>query len=784
MVFVGQNRIRNMVQFIRRMAFFIGLILLSACSVRYSQPTSILLWHSWEDTERPALDSAIARFQEVFPDIQVISIYVPENELLARYQDASNLGLGPDIFFGSSEWTRSLAEARLIHDISPYISVADTYLPNSVINVTFEDHLFGVPFSVHPMALFYNTNLVETPATTLDDLFQQASIGINTALNTRMESSFWGIQAFGGQVFDDDGRVILDAGGYANWLNWLKNAQANSGIFLSRDTATLEDLFLQESVAYYIAPPAFLSAAQSTLGEGNFAVTTLPSGPNGTAGPLLNTEALFFNSASSDPAIEASIQLAQFLTNVEQSAAFVREVSLVPANRRARIDGRAYPHIAAFATQARSSVAIPNIPQMQTILEQGNTTLVRVLEGVIEPNEAAIELAQSVNSAHGFEEIVSVNTTCAETGELILWHTLDQYMVDWLNNIKDSYEIFCPDVTVSIIAYLSSHELLTTLRDEDGLLFEDQVPHLILMNSTDIYALANDDLIQPVPEALMPQFVPVSQESVRFAGIAYGIPVATRTPIMYYDAERIMNPVTLINDLLLEASNGNGVAISTDFASAYWGISIFGEDLFNSQTLNADSSGLLLWLEWLKSAGENEMIFLSANSQILREMYIAGEVAYYLGWSNELSSIQGQMPDSRIGITILPDGTDRNAHPFIVSQSFSLVSGISNEQSNLALHFIDFVIAGENQIPFSLPGGWIPTSLSDVDTTMPFLSDLSTQLALSSAYPNTYEANNAFQFGSELYSTVLFENRNIQSAFDIFITAVTSEQSTQIDGEE
>lgn len=50
----------------------------------------------------------------------------------------------------------------------------------------------------------------------------------------------------------------------------------------------------------------------------------------------------------------------------------MREANRVPANQRVRVDMQAYPVMAAFATQARTAVPTPNLPQMDRIRELGN----------------------------------------------------------------------------------------------------------------------------------------------------------------------------------------------------------------------------------------------------------------------------------------------------------------------------------------------------------------------------------------------------------------------------
>lgn len=99
--------------------------------------------------------------------------------------------------------------------------------------------------------------------------------------------------------------MILDQGGFANWLGWLKNAQSTPGMIrrhagvARRDDVTLRNLFVNGEAAYYIGTPDVLLSLQELLGEETVGVVPLPAGPTAPAGPLLDVDAIMFNHASS-----------------------------------------------------------------------------------------------------------------------------------------------------------------------------------------------------------------------------------------------------------------------------------------------------------------------------------------------------------------------------------------------------------------------------------------------------------------------------------------------------
>lgn len=302
-------------------------LLLSACTTQsLSQPYAgrVLLWHSLADeAEQATLDRVLNRFIDIYEDVEVVSNFVSRDDMLERYQTAAAAGLGPNLVLGQSEWVLTLVENDLIADLSPFDPRTDIYYTGAITNLRYQDGLYGLPLAMRPVALYYNTNLVETPASTLDELLQEAASGNRVAINTRFDRAFWGTQAFGGSLFDSEGRTILNEGGFANWLRWLRSAQDAPGVFLARDAETLVDLFTRQRVAYMVATPDVLPAARAALGEETVGVIPLPSGPGGTSGPLLHVDALMLNPASSANQAGLSMLLARFLTSSEQGGVFV-----------------------------------------------------------------------------------------------------------------------------------------------------------------------------------------------------------------------------------------------------------------------------------------------------------------------------------------------------------------------------------------------------------------------------------------------------------------------------
>ena len=268
------------------------LIVMSGCQMTVTSETPrisgrALLWHGWSDDEAAFLDQLITDFRAINPETRIIAIAVPEHELLAQYQASTAQGIGPDLVIGSSDWIRPLVDAGYIRPVPDDEITLNDYRPNIIADLRYQDEVWGYPMALEPVALYYNKELVTTVPRTLNDLLLDVGEDKSIAFVPRFEEAHWGVQDFGQGLFDEAGRFTLASSGFREWLTWLNEAQSNPGIILNRDGATLQRLFIEGKIAYYVAKPTELSSLLQEMDENILGVTWLPAGPEGASGPLL-----------------------------------------------------------------------------------------------------------------------------------------------------------------------------------------------------------------------------------------------------------------------------------------------------------------------------------------------------------------------------------------------------------------------------------------------------------------------------------------------------------------
>lgn len=106
--------------------------------------------------------------------------------------------------------------------------------------------------------------------------------------------------------------MVLNQGGLANWLGWLKKAQNNSNVILSRNQGELEQLFTTGKATYYIGNTDDFVTLQEALGAEVLGMIRLPGRRDKQAGPFLSVEAIMFNRNSTRRATNLAVQLAQY----------------------------------------------------------------------------------------------------------------------------------------------------------------------------------------------------------------------------------------------------------------------------------------------------------------------------------------------------------------------------------------------------------------------------------------------------------------------------------------
>jgi len=773
--------------------------------------------------------------------------------MLAQFQVAANAGLGPDLLITSGQQVRTLANAHLIDAIDDAIddSIVQRYNPAALQSLQYDDLTYGLPIAMDTLMLYYDNRLVDQPATTLDGLLAEAAQGRLVAMTTTFVDAFWGVNAFGGSLFDEEGRVILDQGGFANWLAWLKEARDAPGMLLDSNRDVLRNRFIEDGVTYYVGYASEYStiidgiATEGATSEGsidgertgddgangesstnltadtdsrdemagkgekNIGVTVLPTGPTGGAAPFLSVQAFLVSSISSENQRTLALEFAKFLTNAEQQSTLMRETRLVPANNRVRVNSRLDPIVASFLAQARVSVPIRNISEMDAVFYYGGDAYTRVLEGVLDPAEASVTVTAAINQANGFDMVADITQECSSIGTIYLGYvatprqeaaltevlaqlqhecpflivetmpidltSADQTSADQtsanqtaVSNTLETTALFSNTLDLSLLDAAAVDILasrLSTVLTTEGRLDLLLIPHRWLPALADSAQLS--DLSTIVAAETLQRYRPAAVDAMRYQGKLYGLPMSINLDALYYNRSLVGEPAHTLDELLQQASVGIPITLDITFRHSFWGIPTFGGRLLNDQgELALDEEAFANWLLWLQEAEENANLHLISDRDALFTQFVTGESAYYVAGPEMLQPLQTQLGSDTVGVVRLPSGPGGDAGSLLTATGLLFNSHLSETQMQLALSVANYLTGVESQIHFVDMADQLPTNIGlNIAAENP-LAAFQDQARSGVLLSNIPAVDLLLQQGDSIYTAALQEDVAPQDAID------------------
>jgi ABC-type glycerol-3-phosphate transport system substrate-binding protein len=394
--------------------FTLGIvsIIVAGCGTNFKPP--IYATHTWEAEEGQILENAVDSFASINDSL----IFVEStSDVPIDLSEQLSAGLGPDIIIGLPyAEIIPLAEAGLIRDLSGYDIDTSSYLPEHLRALTYGGKLYGLPFMANSQVLFYNKTLVAESPTTLSELLEEADRGNAVAIPVSFQDAFWGIPAFGGRLFSDEGDVDPTPESYKAWFDWLRSAQAQTGIVTDTDPELLTEKFVNSEVAYLIAFIEQYRQLDEGLGENQLGVAPLPgvlTRPDAEnpedqvlqrAGSLLPLETIVFNQASDEEYLEMSLQLAEFLNNPAlQRKMLVANVQRAPTNISVFVRQDLSEAGNAVMRQSRTGITIPldRLVEFETFSDNADAVYLELLEGGAEPEETTAQLIHLLSTTFG-----------------------------------------------------------------------------------------------------------------------------------------------------------------------------------------------------------------------------------------------------------------------------------------------------------------------------------------------------------------------------------------------
>lgn len=272
----------------------------------------------WESSpaERSALASAVAAFTVAYPKIKL------DQQTIAgdyRAQMITRFGAHnpPDIFYVNAEYAQDWIENGFLLPLDDYIAKQgfDTspFIQNYLDIFTGPDgKIYGLPKDGNTIAMAYNTDLVPTPPTTLDELVTVAqglvgkgSLKAPMCLNAALDRGLAFLYAQGGSLLTEDNSApAIDTPEAKQALQWYMDLFKNG---LGQTNKALGDGWCGEALGKGDVAIAFeggwLKGAMDAFPDIKWAFAEMPTGSIGKKVTISYTAAygIGVDSANKDP---------------------------------------------------------------------------------------------------------------------------------------------------------------------------------------------------------------------------------------------------------------------------------------------------------------------------------------------------------------------------------------------------------------------------------------------------------------------------------------------------
>ena len=352
----------------------------------------------------PVLLTLADGFGDVCPGIKVTVKRIPLAEMEALFAGDGDFPDSDMIFYRHM----LLRQAVAVNALRPLRDLLDSALvqqlraeallqqmrPIAVDAMRVDGTLYGAPILVDPQTLFYNRSLARDAAGTLADLRAQAQAGVPVMVDGTFEWAFWGLGAFGGRLYGENGQFALAPQALIDWLAWLQESQQSFGILTAGVRKEMASAFSDSKSAYLLAPADQSNELLLRFTSDDLSVAMLPEGPAGPGRPFVWIDGLMLRRSTSDRQAALSARFMNYAMSVEGQTELLLRHLVLPANGAVLID--VYPNVMRMAEQLQSAQLLLDQPWLPTVFTLGDAAYRNVLIDGMAPAEAVRQMYETL----------------------------------------------------------------------------------------------------------------------------------------------------------------------------------------------------------------------------------------------------------------------------------------------------------------------------------------------------------------------------------------------------
>lgn len=354
----------------------------------------IVVWHAYRAAEKAAFEKVVENFARTpqAKGFKVSTLAIPFDAYADRISAAVPRGKGPDVFVYAQDRLGGWIEAgKTVEPIDFFVDKAtrDSLLPGMMTAMTYRGGVYGLPINYKMPTLIYNKDLVPTPPKTGAEMIKLAK-SLTNATSGRYGLAYWYtnfyfhsalMNAFGGAVFDKDGKVTLNSPATVASLNqmmaWFKN---DAVLPPEPSEALIASLFNEGKAAMVINGPWFVGDIDKKINVG-FAPLPMIEAAKKPMRPWMTIEGAYITAGSAHK--EIAYELVKYLASAEAGLVLALEGRQLHTNKAVYDNPQvqADPMLQAFRAQLDNAEPMPNRPEMTMVWSPVTTAMNKIVKG-------------------------------------------------------------------------------------------------------------------------------------------------------------------------------------------------------------------------------------------------------------------------------------------------------------------------------------------------------------------------------------------------------------------
>ena len=348
------------------------------------------------------LKSMCDSFAKAHPEWDITFEYGVCSEGDAKDVVTKDVAAAADVYHFANDQIPTLVQANALAKLGGSIadSIKETNEDTMVNSVTYEDGLYGAPFSPNTWFMYYDTSKFSEEEVKSLDTMMAKDLGKGVSNFSFPLDNSWYIASFyyaaGGTLFGADGSDVAagctfdDENGVAV-TNYLVDLAASDKFTVEKNGSSIAK-FKEGKLGAYCTGNWDGAAIKEALGN-NFGVTIIPSitinGTDGQMKSFAGSKAVGYNPSTKYPEVAAA--LAAYLGDKECQEIRFNTRNITPTNKEVAASDAVKNDVVATALAdeiASASVVQPMIPEMGSYWTPAETMGKEIVQGDVNKDNA------------------------------------------------------------------------------------------------------------------------------------------------------------------------------------------------------------------------------------------------------------------------------------------------------------------------------------------------------------------------------------------------------------